>query len=536
MQRLPWSRGVLRSIRPPLRWLAFGLIALGVAQCVLAQSNPASSNLIVAPADPLALKVELTATSLNYVWTLLAGFLVMFMQAGFALIETGMCRAKNACHTMAMNFLVYSLAMAAFFVCGYAFMCGGVNGLEDGPGGPSAIGLSHVHALHNMLSIPLFGKHWGILGFSGFFLLGGVHRTPGAMVWFLYMMVFMDTAVTIPTGTLAERWKFKSFTAFSLIVAAFIYPVYGCWMWGGGWLSQLGQYFGLGHGAVDFAGSSVVHLQGGLLALAGVLQIGPRIGKYDDEGNPRPIFGHHMPMVMFGTFLLAFCWFGFNAGSTLAGASDRIGLIAVNTMLASGAGTLAATCYLWNTFGKPDPSLMCNGMLGGLVSITAGCAFVSPAAAVFIGLVAGCITILGVLKLERKGIDDPVGAISVHAISGLWGLLAVGLFADGSFGDGYNGVAGNVTGLFYGRHELGQLFAQLIAGGVCIAWNLVLASAAFLLIGRWLHGNRVSPQVEVAGLDIPEMGTPGYPEFITTLSQEQVTSDDISSLRSPPMM
>jgi Amt family ammonium transporter len=269
-----------------------------------------------------------------------------------------------------------------------------------------------------------------------------------------------------------------------------------------------------------------------MLALALVLQLGPRIGKYDPDGNPRPIFGHHMPMVILGTLILAFGWFGFNAGSTL-GVSDRIGLIAVNTMLASGAGALAAACYLWNAYGKPDPSLMCNGMLGGLVSITAGCAFVSPPAAVLIGLFAGLLTVLGVLQLEKRGIDDPVGAIGVHGFSGLWGVIAVGLFADGSFGDGYNGVAGGVTGLFYGHHEAGQLLAQCLAGVVCIAWNLLAGTVVFLAIDRLLGSNRVSPQVEVAGLDIPEMGAPGYPEFITTIAQEQVTNSEISAARSP---
>jgi ammonium transporter, Amt family len=510
------------------RWIfAAGicLVVMGTAQWAAAQAD-------LRPSDPLAEHVADLSRSLNYVWTLLAGFLVMFMQAGFALMETGMCRAKSAAHTMSMNFLVYSLSMAGFFACGFAFMCGGVNGVAGGPGGPSPLGLDHVRALSNMLSLPIHGHNWGILGASGFFLLGGVGRSAGAMVWFLYMMVFMDTAATIPTGTLAERWRFKSFALFSICVGAFIYPLYGCWMWGGGWLSALGVNCGLGHGAVDFAGSSVVHLQGGTLALALVLQLGPRIGKYDDEGNARPIFGHHMPMVVFGTLLLAFGWFGFNAGSTL-GVSSRIGPIAVNTMLASGAGALAATCFLWNTFGKPDPSLMCNGMLGGLVAITAGCAFVSPAAAVLIGLIAGVITVLGVLKLERRGIDDPVGAIGVHAISGLWGIIAVGFFADGTFGDGYNGVSGPVTGLFYGHHEAGQLLAQCIAGVVCVATNMIVGGGVFFLIGRLLGSNRVSPQVEIAGLDIPEIGAPGYPEFITTMSQEQVTRSDISEARSP---
>jgi ammonium transporter, Amt family len=485
----------------------------------------------IAPEDPLAERITWALRSLNIIWTLLAGFLVMFMQAGFALMETGLCRAKNAAHTMSMNFLVYALSMAGFVVCGFAFMCGGVNGIEGGAGGPASLGLDHVHALHNMLHITLFGKPWGLLGFSGFGLIGGVHLSAGAMVWFFYMMVFMDTAATIPTGVLAERWKFKSFSLFSICVGAFLYPVYGCWMWGGGWLSQLGLNAGLGHGAVDFAGSSVVHLQGGMLGLAGVLQIGPRIGKYDEQGNPRPIFGHHVPMIMFGTFLLAFGWFGFNAGSTLAGVSDRIGVIAVNTMLASGAGMLAATAYIWKAYGKPDPTLMCNGMLGGLVAITAPCAFVSPPAAIVIGLIAGVITVRGVLTLEKRGIDDPVGAIAVHAISGLWGLISVGLFADGTFGDGYNGVAGPVTGLFYGHHLPSQLLAQCIAAVVCIAWNFLAGGAVFMLIGRYLGSNRVPPEVEVAGLDIPEMGAPGYPEFIDILSQEQVSSSDVTAAR-----
>src|ERR1700722_10234296 len=410
----------VRIRRMPVILCLFAIFAVQTAR--------AQSNLSIQPNSPLADRVEATARALNYVWALLAGFLVMFMQSGFALIETGMCRAKNAAHTMSMNMMVYALSMAGFFVCGFAFMCGGVNGVPGGPGGPAAIGLDHSRVLHNMLCITIGGKSWGLLGRSGFFLLGHIQQSAGAMVWFFYMMVFMDTAATIPTGTLAERWRLKSFTFFSICVGAFIYPLYGCWMWGGGWLSQLGLLGGLGHGAVDFAGSSVVHLQGGIMALALVLQIGPRIGKYDEEGNPRPIFGHHMAMVIFGTLLLAFCWFGFNAGSTLAGVSDRIGIIAVNTMLAGGFGMLAAAMYLWRAFGKPDPSLMCNGFLGGLVAITAGCAFVSPPAAVLIGLIAGLITVLGVLQLEKRGIDDPVGAIGVHAISGLWGLIDVGLF------------------------------------------------------------------------------------------------------------
>jgi len=471
---------------------------------------------------PTASDLAEHSRAINFVWTLLAGFLVMFMQAGFALVETGMGRAKNVAHTMSMNFLVYALSMMGFFVCGFAFMMGGINGAPPGSpagsgapliGGPSALGLLDPSVLSHMLYVTLAGKHWGLCGFSGFFLTGK-SITPGALVLFFYMMVFMDTAATIPTGALSERWKFKSFALFSLCVGAFIYSAYGCWMWGGGWLASLGVNAGLGHGAVDYAGSSVVHLQGGTLAFILCIMIGPRIGKYDENGNPRPIFGHHVPMMMVGTLILAFGWFGFNAGSSLSGMTDRIGLIAVNTMLASGSSTVAACFFMWKVYGKPDPSMMCNGMLGGLVAITAPCAFISPLAAFIIGIIAGVIVVSGVLYIERSGIDDPVGAIGVHGIGGLWGILSVGLFANGTYGEGYNNVAGNVTGFFYGNHSLGQLFAQIIAAITCIAWNIIVGGLVFRLIGRWLGSNRVRPEVEVAGLDIPEMGAPGYPEFV----------------------
>ncbi|HTW94117.1 MAG TPA: ammonium transporter [Tepidisphaeraceae bacterium] len=513
------------------RALLIQLFLLLLLVCIAAPRAAAQSEF--RSFNPVAAEMAEHTRSINFVWTLIAGFLVMFMQAGFALMETGLCRAKNAAHTMSMNFLVYSIAMMAFFVCGFAFMCGGVNGVPGGPGGPVGLGLntSTLPVLNHMVSIPIGGKQWGIFGFSGFFLTGNVSKLAGALIWFFYMMVFMDTAATIPTGALAERWKFRNFAIFSACVGGFIYSAYGCWMWGGGWLSQLGRQAGLGHGAVDFAGSSVVHLQGGAMALAMVVQIGPRIGKYDEDGNPRPIFGHHMPMVMFGTLLMAFCWFGFNAGSTLAGVSSRIGLIAVNTMLASGASVVVAAIYMWKVYGKPDPSMMCNGMLGGLVAITASCAFVAPISAVIIGLVAGLIVVLSVLTMEKRGIDDPVGAISVHGVAGLWGLLAVGLFADGTWPtEGFNGVSGGVRGLFYGDGK--QLLAQLIAAAVCIGWCLIVGGGVFKLIGMIVGSNRVSPEVELAGLDIPEMGAPGYPEFITNMSMEQVSHSEVIAARS----
>ena len=470
-----------------------------------------------------------TAYSVNMVWTLVCGFLVMFMQAGFALVETGLCRAKNAAHVMAMNFLVYALGMTGFFICGYAIMCGGPNGTNIGGPGP----LGGIPVLNDMVKI----GDWGIMGKTGFFLSGKSYDA-AAIVWFLFMMVFMDTTATIPTGALAERWSFKSFFIFSLFIGGLIYPMYGCWVWGGGWLAQLGSLAGLGHGAVDYAGSSVVHLQGGAIALITCAMLGPRIGKYGSDGKPRPILGHHMPMVFVGTFILAFGWFGFNAGSSLAGTDSRIGVVAVNTMLASAAGTLASCIYMWFRFGKPDPSMMCNGMLAGLVAITAPCAFVAPWAAFLIGAIAGVLVVWSVFFWEKIGIDDPVGAISVHGVNGLWGILALGLFADGTYGAGWNGVGYNsylgaagqgVTGLFYGDAK--QLLAQGIAAVTCITWNVVAAGVIFWAIGKVLGTNRVAPEFELAGLDIPELGAPGYPEFITPVAPEQVPEAEVEAAK-----
>jgi Amt family ammonium transporter len=519
--RLPDRRKCTR-----LLWFAIALLLF---------TGAASDAQTIQPANPLASTVADQTRAINFIWTLIAGFLVMFMQAGFALVETGMCRAKNVAHTMSMNFLVYSLAVLGFFFSGFALMMGGINAVPPGSttpliGGPKSLGLYGSEALSHMVYLHVFGKPWGLIGWSGF-CLSGAPLPAGAMVLFLYMMVFMDTTATIPTGALAERWSFKSFTLFSLCVGAFIYSFYGCWMWGGGWLASLGVNYGLGHGAVDYAGSSVVHLQGGALAYITCRMIGPRIGKYDSEGNPRPIFGHHVPMMMLGTFILAFGWFGFNAGSSLSGTTDRIGMIAVNTMVASAAATVAACFYMWKRYGKPDPSMMCNGMLGGLVAITAPCAFISPVCALIIGLVAGVLVVWGVLYFENKQIDDPVGAISVHGIAGLWGILAVGLFANGSYGDGYNNISGPVTGLFFGEHSGKQLLAQAIAAFTCITWNLVIGGTVFYILARILGSNRVAAGIELAGLDIPEMGSPGYPEFVSHLGQENFSQTEFPSAR-----
>ncbi|HVN63250.1 MAG TPA: ammonium transporter, partial [Candidatus Binataceae bacterium] len=311
------------------------------------------------------------------------------------------------------------------------------------------------------------------------------------------------------TGAMAERWKFKAFFVYGLFMSMFLYPLYGNWVWGGGWLSQLGVNFGLGHGHVDFAGSTVVHMTGGVTALAGAIILGPRIGKFRRDGAIGAIPGHNLPMAVIGTLILAFGWFGFNAGSTLAATDARIGLIAANTMLASAAGALSAMLYLWHRFNKPDIAMACNGLLGGLVSITASCAFVTPDAAVLIGAIAGLLVVWAVMELERRfQIDDPVGAVAVHGVCGIWGAIALGIFADGSYGDGWNGVTGPVRGLLYG--DSGQLVAQLIG----VTTNLIvvfgLAMVFFLIVERTI-GNRVLAEVEWSGLDALEMGSDAYP-------------------------
>ena len=437
--------------------------------------------------------------SLNLAWVLVAGFLVMFMQVGFAMLETGFTRSKNAVNTMAMNFMIYPLGILGFWLTGYGLMMGGV-------GHWSSLGATGL--AHRELSINIGGHLYGLLGASKFALLN-VSHDPSSLAMFLFAVVFMDTAATIPTGAMAERWKFSAFAIYGLFMSMFLYPLYGNWVWGGGWLSQLGVNLALGHGHVDFAGSSVVHMTGGLTGLAGAIVLGPRIGKFRRDGQMAAIPGHNIPMAMVGTLILAFGWFGFNAGSTLAASDPRIGLIAANTMIASAGGALSALFYLWFRFNKPDVAMACNGLLGGLVAITAPCAFVTPLAAVMIGVIAGLVVVAAVLVLERRfRIDDPVGAIAVHGVCGIWGALAVGIFADGSYGDGWNAVAGPVRGILYG--DSGQFFAQLIGISVNIVVVFGLAFAFFMIVERTI-GNRVIPEVEWTGLDALEMGTDAYP-------------------------
>lgn len=445
--------------------------------------------------------------AINFVWTLITGFLVMFMQAGFAVVETGLCRAKNANHTMMMNFMVYGVGMLAYWLIGFSIQMGGVGAVGN---------LGGTAPLSAEYAFTLFGKPFGLFGQHGLFLTQGGTYDVAVMVLFLFQMVFMDTALTIVTGSAAERWKYAAFLVSSFVMGAFTYPIFANWAWGGGWLATLGANFGLGKGYCDFAGSGVVHAVGGLSALALAMIIGPRIGKYTRQGKSNALLGHDIVLVLTGCFILAFGWFGFNPGSTLGASGNgslRIGSIAVNTMLAGMAGGFGAMFYMWMRYGKPDASMSGNGLLAGLVAITAPSGFVNTVGATIIGLIAGVLVCLSVEFVDRVlKVDDPVGAISVHGTNGLWGVISVGLFADGksNYGGSWNGVTGSVTGLFYG--DASQLVAQLIGVVTLIGFVFTFSFVVNLIIDA-VVGQRVSAKAELEGLDLPEMGQLGYPEF-----------------------
>ena len=468
---------------------------------------PVSDSKVGPTLPDVANQVGQNKIGINFTWTLIAGFLVMFMQAGFAMVESGLCRVKNANHTYMMNFVVYGCGLFAYWLLGFAIQMGGAAGNAN---------LGGLNPLSSEHTLSLFGKTWGLFGQTGYFLSGHAYDV-GVMVIFLFQMVFMDTALTIVTGACAERWKFLTFCVSSVVMGTVTYPLFANWAWGGGWLSQLGSNLGLGKGYCDFAGSGVVHSVGGLTALAVAMMIGPRIGKFNRDGSSNPIIGHDISAVLIGCFILAFGWFGFNPGSTLGASANgnlRIGSVAVDTMLAGCTGTFGAMLYMWITKGKPDASMSGNGLLAGLVAITAPSGFVSATGSAIIGFIAGVLVCVSVAFVENVlKVDDPVGAISVHGTNGLWGVLSVGLFADGTsnYGGSWNGVTGSVTGLFYG--DASQLAAQLIGISTLLGFVFTFSFLLNLALEHFV-GHRVSVETEVAGLDLPEMGQLGYPEFV----------------------
>jgi Amt family ammonium transporter len=463
--------------------------------------------------EPLALKLADSVGHIriagNFSWTLLTGYLVLFMQAGFALLTCGLVRKKNAGHLMMLNFAAYVFAFLAYYAVGFAFQFGAVA-LNAAP-----VNLGGTPTLNSFLA---GSGAWGFLGGKGFFLTGPAYDA-GSLCLVLFQVVFMETAGYIIVGAICERITFWAFLLCELFMGALLYPIFGCWVWGGGWMSQLGTTMSLGHGYVDFAGSTVVHAVGGFAAMALAVILGPRLGKYGPDGKPKAFPAHNLVFVVTGTFILLFGWMGFNPGSTLGSTDLRISVVAVNTNLAAVAGSAAAMLFWYLRFGKPDITMACNGMLAGLVAITAPCAFVSPNSAVVIGILAGILVCLGVLFNERVlKVDDPCGAVSVHGFCGWLGAVCVGIFADGTYGAGWNGVGAatylvqagrGVTGLLYG--DTRQFLCQLGGATLCALWAFGATFVVFWAVNK-VKSMRVTAEVEREGLDMPEFGLVGYPE------------------------
>ena len=439
-------------------------------------------------ADP----VTVLGQQVSLLWIVIGAALVVFMQAGFALVETGFTQAKNAAHVVSTNF--------GFYLVGFSFSFGGFS--------YSAFGMD------SPVGSALIGSGDWIFFWKGGWALTGDAITPAAIGFFLYMVAFMDTVATIPTGSMAERWKWSSFVVWGFFCGAIYYPVIAAWTWGGGWLAKTWSSMSLGAGYVDFAGSGVVHAVGGVAAFTGAIVLGPRIGKFGADGKPRTIAGHHVPMAMLGTFILLFGWFGFNAASTFAATDVQFAVAATNTAIAGAFGSIAAMLYITRKTGKPDPGMMVNGMLAGLVAITAPCAFVAPWAAAVIGTIAAVLAIEAVFFIERKlKLDDPVGAIAVHGVNGIFGVLAVGIFSNGSYGAGWNGSpTKGIEGIIKG--DWGQLGAQALGVAVILCVIFPIAYGFFKIQNKITKGGiRSAEEDEIMGLDIPEMGVKAYPEF-----------------------
>jgi len=427
--------------------------------------------------------------TIDTLWVLMAAFLVFFMNLGFAMVESGLCRAKNTVNILAKNFIVFAISSLGFWLLGWGLMFGDGN---------SIVGLKGLLFAAGSDNSPATGE-----GYSGVY---SSLSWAGVPFWakFIFQTVFAGTAATIVSGAVAERIKFGSFIVFSLLMAAVFYPIAGHWIWGGGWLQKMGMW--------DFAGSTVVHSAGGWAALAGVLLLGPRAGKYRSDGSIKPICGHNMSTTALGVFVLWFGWFGFNPGSTMAANSSDISRIAVTTNMAAAAATISATIFSWLASGKPDLSMILNGALAGLVAITAPCAFVSVGASVIIGLIAGALVVAAVPLFDRAKLDDPVGALSVHLVNGVFGTLSVGLFANDAVMPGTTG-----NGLFYGG-GFRLLGIQALGVAAVGAFVFAVAWSAWALI-RVVAGMRVGREEEIGGLDVGEHGMEAYPDFETFVTK-----------------
>lgn len=466
------------------RFFTAALLALaicGTATVVFgAETAPAAA---VTP-DALEAFKRSMQVGVDTAWVLFTAFLVFFMNLGFAMVESGLCRAKNSVNILAKNFIVFAIASVSFWLIGWGLMFGNGNpfiGLEGvffagGADNSPAMGDAYQGAYKalNWTGVPLWAK-------------------------FFFQLVFAGTAATIVSGAVAERIKFKSFIFFSFILVGVMYPITGHWIWGGGWLQSLGMF--------DFAGSTVVHSVGGWAALAGVILLGPRFGKYRADGSVNPIFGHSMSLVTLGGLVLWFGWFGFNPGSTMSvGDGSAIAHIAVTTNTAAATAILSSTIVSWALQRKPDLSMIINGALAGLVAITAPCAFVSVGSAAVIGLIAGTLVVFAVIMFDRLRLDDPVGALSVHLVNGVFGTLAVGLFAQ----DRITGTAtGN--GLFFGGGV--KLLASQAIGVLAVGAFTFAAAFAVWFILKLVMGIKVSREEEIQGLDLGEHGMKGYPDF-----------------------
>ncbi len=416
--------------------------------------------------DRLVLAVQSAFNPVDTLWVLVAAFLVFFMQAGFAMLETGMVRTKNAANVLTKNLLDFCFAALGYFIFGYAIM---------------------------------YGSKGLLVGSEGWFMFGAESPVDGVPLeaFWLFQVVFAGAAATIVAGAVAERMRFVAYLAYSFIISAFVYPVVGHWVWGGGWLSDLGFH--------DFAGSTVVHTVGGVSALVGAWLLGARIGRFNADGSSNVILGHSMPLATLGVLVLWFGWFGFNAGSTLGmGEPDVVARVAMNTVLAPSMGAIVAMIFAWTRYGKPDLTLALNGALAGLVAITAPCAVVTSGAAIWIGASGGLLVVYGIELLNRIHIDDPVGAFPVHGLVGIWGTLAVGIFGQEALGSPANG-------LFYGG-GFGQLGIQTLGVMACLSFTAVVMWVVFKAIDA-VVGLRVERETELRGLDIDEHGLEAYSGF-----------------------